>query len=113
VRFLIDAQLPPALAGWIRSQGHDADHVFDVGLARADDRDIWSLAVDSSAVIVTKDEDFARRRVVAKQGPQVVWLRVGNTRRSQLLDLFGAGFHDMLDSLDRGEILVEVQRPSS
>ena len=43
--FLVDAQLPPALAKWITSQGHSASHVFDVGLEGADDRTIWTRAI--------------------------------------------------------------------
>jgi predicted nuclease of predicted toxin-antitoxin system len=35
MRFLIDAQLPPALARWLSSAGHDAEHVADIGLAGA------------------------------------------------------------------------------
>jgi predicted nuclease of predicted toxin-antitoxin system len=33
MRFLVDAQLPPALARWLAEKGHDARHVADVGLA--------------------------------------------------------------------------------
>ena len=32
-----------------------------MGLAEATDADIWQHAVDTAAVIVTKDEDFALR----------------------------------------------------
>jgi predicted nuclease of predicted toxin-antitoxin system len=37
MQFLIDAQLPPALARWLVGQGHTASHVLDLGLERADD----------------------------------------------------------------------------
>jgi predicted nuclease of predicted toxin-antitoxin system len=40
MRFLVDAQLPPALARWIESQGQVAQHVADLGLADASDRSI-------------------------------------------------------------------------
>ncbi len=37
-------------------------------------------------MIVTKDDDFALWRMAhPRQTPQVVWLRIGNTRRSELL----------------------------
>ncbi|MGH8503949.1 MAG: DUF5615 family PIN-like protein [Gammaproteobacteria bacterium] len=62
MHFLIDAQLPPALARWIEDHGYSARHVFDLGLATASDAAIWSHAAASETVIVTKDEDFARRR---------------------------------------------------
>jgi predicted nuclease of predicted toxin-antitoxin system len=32
MRFLVDAQLPPALARWLAAQGHEAAHVGDLGL---------------------------------------------------------------------------------
>jgi predicted nuclease of predicted toxin-antitoxin system len=59
VRFLVDNQLPVALAGWLRDQGHEAEHVLDIQLAQAKDNPIWLHAIKVGAVIVTKDEDFA------------------------------------------------------
>ncbi len=83
-RFLVDAQLPPALVRWLSGQGYEAAHVFDLGLAGADDRLIWKRAADTGAVIITKDEDFALRRTLEDIGPAVVWLRLGNTRKAAL-----------------------------
>jgi len=60
VTFLIDAQLPPALASWLIQQGHTAQHVDD-GLRNADDMVIWNHASESGAIVITKDEDFAER----------------------------------------------------
>jgi len=59
VRFLVDNQLPAALAVWLRAQGHEAEHVLHVQLAQAKDSPIWHYADGVNAVIVTKDEDFA------------------------------------------------------
>jgi predicted nuclease of predicted toxin-antitoxin system len=81
VRFVVDAQLPPDLACWITDQEHNTEHVADVGLTTASDREIWRYAEAAGAVIVTKDEDFARRRSLECEGPSVVWLRFGNTAR--------------------------------
>jgi len=53
VRFLIDAQLPPALARHLVVAGHEAIHVADVGLQRADDRIVWKCAVDLGAALVS------------------------------------------------------------
>ena len=30
MKFLVDNQLPPALAGWLCDRGHDAVHAFEV-----------------------------------------------------------------------------------
>ncbi len=107
MRFLIDAQLPPALARRIEALGHSAEHVFDRGMATASDAVIREHAVWIDAVIVTKDEDFAIRNVLG-QGPPVVWVRLGNTRRSKLLRRFEADFAAIITALERGERLVEI-----
>jgi len=39
--FLVDAQLPPGLAGWLIEKGHTATHVKDVFLTSAEDSEIW------------------------------------------------------------------------
>jgi predicted nuclease of predicted toxin-antitoxin system len=46
MKFIVDAQLPPALAHWLREQGHQAEHVTEVGLREADDSPIWHYAFD-------------------------------------------------------------------
>jgi predicted nuclease of predicted toxin-antitoxin system len=79
VRFLVDAQLPPALARWLKDAGHDAEHVQEAGLREATDAAIWTHALQTGAIIVTKDEDFAARSVREVTSPVIVWLRVGNT----------------------------------
>ena len=41
MRFLVDAQLPPVLARRLRGLGHEAEHVYDIGMQAATDRAIW------------------------------------------------------------------------
>jgi predicted nuclease of predicted toxin-antitoxin system len=108
VRFLIDAQLPPALARWLADRGHTAEHVLDLGTAGADDREVWAPALQVGAVIITKDEDFAERRARAGSGPSIVWIRVGNTSRRDLLTWFRFRLPVIVDALGRGESLIEI-----
>ncbi len=86
MRFLIDAQLPPALARWLVAEGHEAD----------------------MSAIVTKDEDFAQRKAMSRGGPTIVWIRSPNTRRATLLAWFATALPDILVALQRGETLIEV-----
>ena len=44
--FLVDAQLPPALADWLIKQGHSAEHVYEVDLRDADDIVVWNYALN-------------------------------------------------------------------
>jgi predicted nuclease of predicted toxin-antitoxin system len=107
VRFLVDAQLPAALARRLEALGHFAEHVADRGLVSASDEAIRAYAAGVGAVIVTKDEDFAMRRLLTG-GPAVVWLRVGNTRKAALLARVETDLPTIVAALERGETLIEV-----
>lgn len=108
MKFLIDAQLPPALALFLEGAGHEAKHVIDIGLARSDDSLIWDYAVSNAAIIVTKDEDFAARIQIYSKGPAVVWLRIGNCSNRALLQWFAPLLPHILNSLQQGEKLIEI-----
>jgi predicted nuclease of predicted toxin-antitoxin system len=61
-----------------------------------------------SAIIVTKDEDFAQRKALTGGGPTIVWIRHPNTRRQDLLAWFETVLPDVLVALQSGESLIEV-----
>ena len=69
---------------------------------------IWEYALASSAAIISKDEDFAQRKVLADNGPAVIWIRLPNTRRRDLLAWFETVLPDILAAFARGESLIEV-----
>jgi predicted nuclease of predicted toxin-antitoxin system len=109
MRFVVDAQLPPDLARFLRERGHEAWPVRDVGLRDAEDGDIWDYASRDQVVVVTKDEDFARRALSSRKAPPiVVWLRVGNCSNRALRAWFAPLFPSIIEALQRGERLVEV-----
>ena len=109
MQFLVDAQLPPALARWISAQGYSAYHVADIGMASARDPEIWDRAYGDGAIIITKDEDFAILRTIYPDGPTIIWLRTPNCRRQILLDGFARLWPQMLDRLNQGEMLIELR----
>ena len=83
MNFLVDAQLPPALARWIVSQGHQATHVFDIGLQATDDPEIWERARTEITVIISKDEDFVDHWLLSAEPVQLGtrWFRQIPVRR--------------------------------
>jgi predicted nuclease of predicted toxin-antitoxin system len=80
VKFVVDAQLPPALARLLREAGCDASAVREIGLREASDAKIWRYAVQQQAAIITKDEDFAERCLYSRDLPVIVWLRLAAHR---------------------------------
>jgi predicted nuclease of predicted toxin-antitoxin system len=106
--FLVDAQLPPALARWLNGRGHAVEHVVDLSLERATDTAVWVYAAQTGAVVVTKDEDFATRRQLTSDGPPIVWIRFGNTTNPELLLRMEAHLPNVIAALGRGEMLIEI-----
>ena len=108
MRFLIDAQLPPALAKYLVAKGHEAVHVQELGLRHATDSVIWREALSGQFVIVTKDEDFLLRSESASQSPSIVWIRKGNCNNSALLNWFQPLLPQIEKFLVQGSRVVEV-----
>jgi len=108
MRFLVDAQLPPALARWLASQSDvEADHVVDIGLLEAADIKIWLRAERDGSIIVTKDEDFIVFRARSKTVP-ILWIRIGNVTNKALLIRFEKDFPAIRAAFERGEELVRL-----
>jgi len=108
----LDAQLPPAMARWLRqAHGADAWHVEDVEQLEADDSAIFSAArTGRAAVLVTKDDDFVQ--LVERLGPppQVVWVTCGNMRNAELRAIVLDAWPRIATLLASGEPLVELGR---
>ena len=105
--FLIDAQLPPALCGWLRERGHEAVHVFDIGMVAASDDEIAARAEADGAVLVSKDEDFLTLRLPDRFA--FLWLRCGNATNRALAGWLEARWEQIEGLLQQGERLVEVR----
>ena len=109
MRFLVDTQLPRALAFWLSERGHPTEHVLDVGLGQSKDTPVWRYAQQHGAVVVTKDEDFAEWVRRGRPGPAVVWLRIGNSSKRALLAWLEPLWPAVVHQLEQGDRLVEVR----
>jgi predicted nuclease of predicted toxin-antitoxin system len=111
MHFIVDAQLPPAVAAWLRTRGYRAEHVFDRFAAHVPDGLIWQYALDNNAAILSKDQDFVMRRQMTlnREGPTVIWLRMGNTGKAVLIAWLETHWAQIETALERGERLIEVR----
>jgi predicted nuclease of predicted toxin-antitoxin system len=57
MRFLVDECTGPAVADWLRDNGHDIFSVFDEARGMADD-DIIRKALSGNWILITNDKDF-------------------------------------------------------
>jgi len=106
--FLVDAQLPPALAAWPRAKGHDALAVRDIGMRDAPDAAIWARATALGAVVVTQDEDFVYLSGMNGSGPPILWLRVGNMINRILFYHFERMWPQIEHHIHNAERIVEL-----
>ena len=107
MRFLIDAQLPPALCRWLRERGHEAAHVAELGLIAAADAEIANHAEAHDMVLVSKDEDFMVLRLPDRFA--LLWLRCGNATNRALAAWLEPRWAQVEALLEAGERFVEVR----
>jgi predicted nuclease of predicted toxin-antitoxin system len=108
--FLVDAQLPPALALKLRELGFAADDVSHVGLLSAADQKIWIEGGHLAAIIVTKDDDFAILRSRSREpSPRVLLVGTGNISNRRLIEIFEAKINEIAEAFETGELLVEMR----
>ena len=88
MRFLVDNQLPLALARFLAARGCDCDYMMDVGLGSASDSMIWQYARQNELVGISKDEDFLFLATRPEDKARLVWVRLGNCRNYVLLATF-------------------------
>jgi predicted nuclease of predicted toxin-antitoxin system len=76
VRLLVDEALQTRVAELLRTEGHDALHVVDLGLQGAKDRVLLARARDEGRVVVTTDTDFGTLLALSGgEAPSVILLR--------------------------------------
>ena len=78
MKLLFDQNLSYRLVTQLADLFPEAQHVRDVGLQAADDRQVWEYAKDNGFAIVSKDADFHQQSFVHGHPPKVIWIRRGN-----------------------------------
>jgi predicted nuclease of predicted toxin-antitoxin system len=97
VKFLVDMPLPPALANWLATQGHDAVHASAVALDRSADTEILTRARQDVRTVLTADLDYPRLlALTGAEGPSLILFRGGDwsepdvtARMQQILYIMG------------------------
>lgn len=76
MKLLIDMNLSPRWAGFLQTNGHEAQHWSEIGSATAPDSELAEWARARGAVVLTSDLDFGTLLAISGDaGPSVVQLR--------------------------------------
>lgn len=76
-KFLLDANLSPETAEYLRSLGYKAESIQEQGLGNLTDEQVVQKATSEGSVIMTFDRDFSQSWYLNRQGRiSMVWLRL-------------------------------------
>lgn len=99
LEFLLDADMPRAAAGVLRSRGFAVEDIRDAGLGATSDADIIAYALRTGKVIVTRDTDFGEVLRYPRH-PGAVILRLPPETRVDEVKAYLEGFLDQVKERD-------------
>ncbi|MFN2487697.1 MAG: DUF5615 family PIN-like protein [Acidimicrobiia bacterium] len=108
MRFLVDENLSRQLPELLRANGHDAEHVSDLGLESASDPVILEKSREENRILISADTDFGTLLAESHaQLPSIILIRRTSNRRAfQLASLIEANLADLTDDLESGCVVV-------
>jgi predicted nuclease of predicted toxin-antitoxin system len=95
MKLLFDENLSPKLPGLVATLFPNSTHVRECGLRGLPDEEVWEYARANGFTIISKDSDFQQRSLLYGHPPKIVWLRIGNCTRKQLLQLITSHEQDI------------------
>jgi predicted nuclease of predicted toxin-antitoxin system len=106
VKFVIDAQLPPDLCGWLVNRRHVAIHVTSIRSGRFPDPEIADWARRNQHVVISKDEDFVT--LASAERCSAIRLRCGNLSTAKLLAWLEPRWLAIETQLREGQLMINV-----
>ncbi|MCS7282363.1 MAG: DUF5615 family PIN-like protein [Anaerolineae bacterium] len=110
MRFLVDECTGPAVADWLRSQGHEVFSVYDEARG-LDDESIIRKAYMENWILITNDKDFGEK--IYREGwPHrgVILLRLENERAAVRIETLRRLLETFADQLpDRFVVATETK----
>ena len=88
MKLLLDENLSRRLVPFLQNNYPDSTHVALVNLQSSTDLQVWEYAKLNGFVVVTRDADFYELSLLNQvNAPKVIWLRVNNVVKSEVLAL--------------------------
>jgi predicted nuclease of predicted toxin-antitoxin system len=87
VKLLLDENLSDRIINRVIDLYPDSRHVKPLGLTNTDDAIIWQYAKENDFMIVSKDADFHQRSLLYGHPPKFIYLRIGNSSTSRIVQI--------------------------
>ncbi|MEH2225093.1 DUF5615 family PIN-like protein [Nostoc sp.] len=92
MKLLLDENLSDRIISRIVDLYPDSVHVKTLGLINTDDVVIWEYAKVHNFVIASKDSDFHQRSLLYGHPPKFIYLRIGNSPTSKIIQILRDNF---------------------
>lgn len=97
MKLLLDENLSDRIVHRIIDLYPNSDHVKTLALTNTDDVLIWEYAKENNFVIVSKDSDFHQRSLLYGYPPKLIYLRVGNSPTSKIIQILRDNFETIIE----------------
>lgn len=101
MKLLLDENLSDRIVSRITDLYPDSEHVKTLALTNTDDGIIWEYAKANGFGIVSKDSDFHQRSLLYGHPPKFVFLRIGNSPTSKIVQILRDNFDTIRQFGDR------------
>ncbi len=100
MKFLLDAQLPPSLKNLFTANGYDCIHTLDLESGNdTTDKIINQISVAEQRIVITKDSDFFDSFIVKKEPYKLIFVKLGNTSKKELIQFFHDRFSEIIEKI--------------
>jgi predicted nuclease of predicted toxin-antitoxin system len=107
MKFLIDAQLPPSLKQLFISKGYDCIHTFDLESGNdTTDKIINKISIEEERTLITKDSDFYHSFIIKKEPFKLIFVKLGNTSKNDLLSFFSNKFSEIISEIEKEDMIL-------
>ena len=110
MKFIVDAQLPGSLSGFLNLRGHDSIHTLNLPLKnKTSDMEIIQLADRDNRIVISKDIDFLNSHLIKTQPKKLIMVKTGNIPNKPLIEIFNKNLDLIIKMIQRGD-LVEINQ---
>ena len=101
MKLLLDENLSNRIVYRIIDLYPNSEHVKTLTLTNTDDGIIWECVKANDFVIVSKDSDFHQRSLLYGHPPKFIYLRIGNSSTSKIVQILRDSFNTIIQFGDR------------
>jgi len=102
-RLLLDQNLSFKITKGLKDLFPEIKHVSDLKLSGCSDMDIWKYAKIHDYCIITFDSDFIDISVLNGYPPKIIWLKIGNSSTSAVIQMLKNNYSLIINFLTSTE----------